>query len=372
MIGGRRSIRRGVIQVSVCVALLIAGQNHLVRAHEIGKTQIAATFNRDGSYIIDVTVDPDALLLQLELSRDGSVTQVPEAAERDRLLAAMGDVYRRGVELTADGVPLSSSFDYLGMSASASAAPGTAIVRLKGTLPSEARGLTVRYDWAGGTFAFAARVFGTATRTFWIEPKATSQTIPLERGEPPQTRWDIFLQYLVLGVTHIVPGGVDHMLFVVSLCLLRLEWRAIVAQISAFTLAHSLALAMTAYGLVSLSPRIVEPIIALSIAYVAIENLLVTDLRRSRTILVFFFGLLHGMGFASVLHEVGLPKGELLSALVSFNIGVELGQLAVVGAVVVLLGRWALEGDRYRRWILQPSSALIAIIALYWTAQRVL
>jgi hypothetical protein len=108
-----------------------------------------------------------------------------------------------------------------------------------------------------------------------------------------------------------------------------------------------------------------------SIAYVAIENLFMSDLKPWRVALVFAFGLLHGMGFAGALQELGLPRSEFLTALITFNVGVEAGQLAVIGAAFLLVGWCAAHREWYRRWIVIPSSALIALTAVYWTVERV-
>jgi hypothetical protein len=144
----------------------------------------------------------------------------------------------------------------------------------------------------------------------------------------------------------------------------------VVTQVSAFTIAHTITLGLSIYGVIDVPAVIVEPLIAVSIAYVAIENLLLTDLRPWRIALVFAFGLLHGMGFAGALRDVGLPRAEFLTALVTFNAGVEAGQLAVIAAAFALVGwRW---GGRswYRARIVVPASAIIAFTALYWTAER--
>ena len=130
----------------------------------------------------------------------------------------------------------------------------------------------------------------------------------------------------ITGFEHILPLGVDHILFVLGLFLLAAAWRPLLWQVSAFTLAHTMSLALSIAGVVSLPSRLVETLIAASIAYVAIENLATTKMQPWRPVLVFAFGLLHGLGFASVLRELGLPDGEWVSALVSFNVGVELGQ----------------------------------------------
>ncbi len=144
-------------------------------------------------------------------------------------------------------------------------------------------------------------------------------------------------QYLWLGYTHILPKGIDHILFVLGLFLLNVRLRPILIQVTAFTIAHSITLGLTMYGVVSLSPRIVEPLIAFSIAYVAIENLVTNEIKPWRLALVFSFGLLHGMGFAGVLKELGLPRNEFLPALLSFNLGVEGGQLTVIAAAALLV-----------------------------------
>jgi hypothetical protein len=123
----------------------------------------------------------------------------------------------------------------------------------------------------------------------------------------------------------------------VGLFLLSLRWRPLLLQISAFTLAHSITLGLTMYGVVSLPARLVEPLIAASIVYVAVENLVTSELKPWRIALVFSFGLLHGMGFAGVLRDVGLPRPQFLTALLAFNAGVEAGQPTVIGP---RLPRW--------------------------------
>ena len=160
------------------------------------------------------------------------------------------------------------------------------------------------------------------------------------------------------------------MLFVLGIFLLSRRLRQVLAQVSAFTIAHSITLALSVYGIVSISPNVVEPLIAVSIAYVAIENIFISELKPWRVGLVFAFGLLHGMGFAGALKELGLPRSEFVTALVTFNVGVESGQLAVIGAAFLLVG-WYYGRQWYRRLVVVPASALIACTALYWTLERV-
>lgn len=137
-------------------------------------------------------------------------------------------------------------------------------------------------------------------------------------------------------------------------------------------MAHTITLALSIYGVVSLSPTVVEPLIAASIVYVAVENILTPTLHAWRPAVVFLFGLLHGMGFAGVLTEVGLPRSEFLTGLLSFNLGVELGQVAVIMLAYAAVGHWFKEQSWYRSRIVIPASALIALLGLYWTAERVL
>jgi hypothetical protein len=143
-------------------------------------------------------------------------------------------------------------------------------------------------------------------------------------------------------------------------------------QATAFTVAHSITLGLAMYGFIKPLPSIVEPIIALSIFFVAVENLLVQELKPSRLAIVFGFGLVHGMGFAGVLGELGLPPGSYFNALISFNIGVELGQIAVILLAYFLCARWFAEKTWYRSRVVNPVSLTIACIALYWTIERTL
>jgi hypothetical protein len=181
---------------------------------------------------------------------------------------------------------------------------------------------------------------------------------------------DIFQVYLQLGFTHILPLGLDHILFVLSLFLLSPSLKVIIWQATAFTIAHSITLGLAMYGVVSSPPQIVEPIIALSIMFVAIENIITQKLKPSRILIVFAFGLIHGLGFAGALKELGLPKREFFNALISFNIGVELGQLSIILFAWFLLGKWFSQKTWYRSRIVNPASITIAIVAFYWTIER--
>jgi hypothetical protein len=206
--------------------------------------------------------------------------------------------------------------------------------------------------------------------TQWLEGGQNSAPFALTAPTRPVQRLATALRYFKLGFTHSLPYGLDLMLFVLVIFLLSRRPRSVLTQVSAFTVAHSITLGLSMYGLVSVSPRIVEPAIALSIAYVAIENVILSELTSWRVALVFAFGLLHGMGFAGALRDLGLPRSEFLTALVTFNVGVEAGQLAVIGAAFLLVG-WAFSRRSwYRNRIVIPASTMIACTAVYWTVAR--
>jgi len=245
---------------------------------------------------------------------------------------------------------------------------GGKVSRRSGNIPPHAKTFTWRNPKAYATYAITLANEGEAPVTQWIECDATSAPFALSRAVVPPTRLDVIRQYLALGFTHIVPHGFDHILFVLGLFLLSTRVKPVLAQVTAFTIAHSITLGLTIYGVVAVSPRVVEPAIALSIAYVAIENLTTSKLKPWRVAIVFAFGLLHGMGFAGVLKDLGLPRSQFLTALITFNIGVEAGQLAVIASAWLLVTCCA----RTRPWYRIPASIAIAMTGIFWAVQRVM
>ncbi len=177
--------------------------------------------------------------------------------------------------------------------------------------------------------------------------------------------------YTKLGFTHIIPQGFDHILFITGLCLLSPKIKPMLWQATAFTVAHSITLALSMKNIIVVPGPVAEPIIALSIVFVAAENMLISQLKPWRVAVVFLFGLIHGMGFASALNEVGLPNGKFLTSILSFNLGVELGQVAVIATLFSLLIYPFKNKPWYRKRIVYGLSACIALIAAYWVVQRV-
>ena len=185
------------------------------------------------------------------------------------------------------------------------------------------------------------------------------------------SRTEIFWTYLQLGFTHIIPLGFDHILFIVSLYILEPRLKPVLMQATAF---HSGALHHAGAGHVwvySAPSSVIEPIIALSILFVAIENIITDKLNPWRLLIVFGFGLVHGMGFASALTGLGLPQKDYFGSLISFNVGVELGQVSVILLCWALVGRWAANKSWYKQRVVVPVSVVIGLIAAYWTVERV-
>lgn len=178
------------------------------------------------------------------------------------------------------------------------------------------------------------------------------------------------MTWVAVGVQHIVPLGLDHMLFILGLFFLAGGWRVLLLQVTAFTIAHSITLGLSMYGYVQVPAEIIEPLIALSIVYVALDNLFSTSLARFRLAIVCLFGLLHGMGFASVLADIGLPDEQFLLALAMFNIGVEIGQISVLLAAFLVVG-WFRRQTWYESLIAHPATVAIAGTGAYWFLKRV-
>ncbi len=180
--------------------------------------------------------------------------------------------------------------------------------------------------------------------------------------------------YVKIGVQHILPGGLDHILFVLAIFFSTQRWRPLLIQVSAFTIAHTITLGLVAAGVFAPPASIVEPLIAATIAFVAIENLWFRDMTRWRPAIVFAFGLIHGMGFAGFFGSLGLPEGQFWSALIGFNIGVEIGQLSVIALAALLLWplRRVVNEISYRQFVVWPSCGVIGAIGAYWAIERVL
>lgn len=347
-------------------------------AHVFEFTQIVVVLSADGSYQIDIAADIDALALGLDPATDSALVarqiSALAPAELDEAMRLARATLRQRIEIRYDGVIQQPKVDFpqhgtpAAQTADAPTVLGT-LARLTGRIPAGARELTVT---AGTEFKIVQlTIFDPAQpgqTAFTLDPGATSPAYVLGGGAQPPSE-DVFRRYTKLGFEHILPKGLDHILFVLGLFLLSTRFKPLLWQITAFTIAHSVTLALSMFEVVSLPSRLVESLIAVSIAYVAVENILTSELKPWRPFVVFGFGLLHGMGFAGVLRELGLPRDRFVPALVAFNVGVELGQLSVVALAFAFVGRFRAH-RLYRKAVVIPASLAVAAVGVYWAIER--
>ncbi len=192
------------------------------------------------------------------------------------------------------------------------------------------------------------------------------------KNENTQSIFKSIINYFILGIQHIIPKGLDHILFIVGLFFFSVTLRPLLIQVTMFTIAHSITLIFVSVSYINVNPLIVEPIIALSIAYVGIENIFKQYVKEYlRYIIIFFFGLLHGLGFALVLSDIGYQSSKLILNLISFNLGIEAAQIFIILFLYILLGI-KFSNKKYYRYIFQvPVSLFIALVGIYWFFERI-
>lgn len=252
----------------------------------------------------------------------------------------------------------------------------------RATLPEEAGSFRIRFPEMLGKLLMTLERPGEEIVALPLEANEVSPEFGIPRPAAPaggaaraptpdaEGAGAVFRRFTVLGFHHILPDGLDHCLFVLGLFLLAPRVRPVLVQISAFTLAHTLTLTLSALGIFTAPGWFVEPAIAASVAFVGIENLLTKKVDWKRTLVAFAFGLLHGMGVASAFHDEGIPAGRLVPSLAAFTVGVEAGHLAVLAVAFLVLG-WFRNRAWYRAWLAMPLSVGISLVALVWFVQRV-
>lgn len=365
---GRRP-RRLCVAAAVFLAALVHGSP--LRGHDLERTTAHLALSADGAFSLRLAHDPAWLLLRLEGFAGGPPSTGLDDAARDARLRDLAPLMIDRVVLFVDGAEVRpDTVEYAPPPAEVPAGQfALASYTLRGRMPASARMLRWYYGLVVDPYPLTVTASDGTSLTEWVQGDAWSTALALGGPFAPPSRWTSLARYVALGFAHIIPRGVDHILFVIGLFLLRARLRPVLAQVTTFTLAHSLTLALSLYGVVALPSRIVEPLIALSIVYVAAENLRTRSLTPWRIALVFLFGLLHGLGFAGVLTDLALPRGDFVVALAGFNLGVEGGQLSVILAAALLVGWW-----RNRTWfharVVVPASIGIALVGAYWTVTR--
>jgi len=254
--------------------------------------------------------------------------------------------------------------------------PRTSIIILAGKIPVEAEQLQWYYPAAFGDHAVRVKLSDEAREYWhwsdyqWIRDDSVSEPFAIKGFIDQSSTMLVMKTYLKAGFLHILPRGLDHILFILGLFLMSRHFRPLFWQTTLFTLAHSITLSLSTLGIFDLPSVVVEPLIALSIAYIAVENICSNRLSKMRLWLVFAFGLLHGLGFATMLLEFGLPEDRFLLALLGFNLGVEAGQVSILLLAWFGFGLWLRNWSGYRRWLVIPLSAAIALMGLLWFWQR--
>jgi len=328
-------------------------------AHPLATTTVSLTLQRDG--VIDVTIAAEADPLIAKLEALSGVESSPTSMTRAARLELLATTLLDHIDLRADGVRRSLTVRDVIVDPTAQAT-----IRMAANVPSGAQHVTWRSTFIFGSYPIAVRAEDGPEAVEWLQGPQTSAPIALSR-----TRTSLgLIRAVAMGFTHIVPAGLDHILFVLGLFLLSRRTREVLMQVTAFTLAHSVTLGLSLYGLVSAPASLVEPMIALSVAYVGIENLMTSRLQPWRVAVVFAFGLLHGMGFAEALSGLHLSSSSLAVTLVSFNVGVEAGQLTVIGVAAVALALITHTREGAGAPIVRFASAAIGVAGIAWTLQR--
>ncbi|MEK9671415.1 MAG: HupE/UreJ family protein [Rhodospirillaceae bacterium] len=350
-------------------------------AHEVRPAVADVDIQADKA-VIDIRVTLEPLALGINLNNLKNTNDAPEAADYGALRAKSAEVLetaframwpklQSGIRVTVAGKAQAPDLTWVQIGDAPSLnLPRDSRIRFIAPLPPGYDPVT--FGWAAQFGPIIVRQVnaGKDAYTGYLRNGEDSQPLP-RTGKVTEGIGEVIKRYIVIGFEHIIPKGLDHILFVLGLFFLSLKIKPLLIQVTAFTVAHTVTLALASLGIVTVPESIVEPLIAASIVYVAVENLLTQSINIRRTVLVFCFGLLHGLGFAWALGDIGLEPGRFVAGLISFNVGVELGQLAVIATAFVLLALPFGKRDWYAVRITRPASVLIAAVGAYWCVERV-
>jgi hydrogenase/urease accessory protein HupE len=373
-----------ILQIILLTQVLIG----TAAADVVKPALVEISANTKGTVNIEVRASIEALLTGIN-ARYRNTQDAPTAEAYDALRVLQAEQLQREFEpfkqeflsslfLKADGhtVPLEIADVWI-PEPGYPKVPRISVITLSGELDQSTRRLQWYYPAKFGDNAVRVRQVDEDNEQWhwsewqWLRKDEPSNLFSLEELFTQRPIAEVVFSYVAIGFEHIVPRGTDHILFILGIFLLSTRMRPLLWQVTMFTVAHTLTLALSMKGIVSLPANIVEPLIALSIAYIGIENIFAHSLHKSRLVLVFLFGLLHGLGFAGVLSEFGMPANAFATALISFNVGVELGQIAVIVFAYLLVGIWFRGRPWYHQRITVPASLVISIIGLYWTYDRI-
>lgn len=354
--------------------------NGAASAHEV-RPAIADVAIGATSVEIEIELALEALIAEIDLTGIADTDETDGADRYDTLralppealLSALTSAFPRiaqSITLRADGTELSATFERADIPEIGDLElPRDSRIFLRADLPADESALIFGWDASNGPL-IVRQVSGDQGYNDYLTNGDLSQ--PMPRSGVASKSWITeFVDYIKIGFAHIIPKGLDHILFVLGLFFFSLKLRPLLLQITAFTLAHTLTLALAIVGIVQVPASIVEPLIAASIVFVAVENIVFKTLTPWRLPIVFGFGLLHGLGFASVLGDIGLDPARFATGLIGFNIGVEIGQLTVIAMAFLAVGLWLGKRPMYRTYVSNPASAAIAVVGAYWFVERV-
>jgi len=349
---------------------------------------VEISIQTDGTYHIEVRASLEAMLTGIN-ARYRNTQDAPNAAAYDelRVLSAaklaiafkpFEQDFTQLVELSFDGALVPLSITRIDIPEPGyPKVPRISVITLEGDIDRSVKTVSWYYPARFGDNAVRVRQVDAANEKWhwsdwqWLRKDEHSTPFSLTEVFTRQPATQVIATYLALGFEHILPKGLDHILFILGIFLLSTHMRPLLWQVTMFTVAHTITLGLSMRGVINLPANIVEPLIALSIAYIGVENMFAHSLHKSRLVIVFLFGLLHGMGFASVLADFGMPENAFMTALISFNVGVEFGQLAVILLAFLAVGLWFGNKSWYRPVIVIPCSLVIAVTGLYWTWDRI-
>jgi hypothetical protein len=337
--------------------------------HDADRTQVEVRFFAERSFQIDVMNPPAWLITTLDPLSDTPSSTILTGEARDRRIAELMPRYAEWIWILFDGVRQEAHPEFIPVlrrgPVNDSLPPSLVTVRLRGQAPDTAQQLSFAFGLIIDPYPITAIQSSGEPTQVWVTGPVESDKMEIASLLPPPW-YRTILTYVKLGYEHILPKGADHILFAIGIFLLGASFLPLLAQVTTFTIAHSIALALTLFGVITLRPAIVGPMIGLSIAYLASENLFKVKLERGRLALVFVLGLLFGTGFAGALT---LPTSDHAAALASYNLGIEAAQLTVIAAMFLLVG-WCRKKEWYRRRVVLPMSALVGVLGLYLTVAR--
>lgn len=375
-----------VIRVLCLLALAVAAPQ--VRADIVKPALVEISVNTNGSYRVEVRASIEALLTGIN-ARYKNTRDAPTAGAYDELRVLQAadlmiafepfkTIFTHEIMLAFDNQPAPLTITRMDIPEPGyPKVPRISVITLEGKVDRSVETVTWYYPVRFGDNAVRVRQVDDINEKWhwsewqWLRKDRPSEPFSLTAVFSRQPVSAVIITYLAAGFEHILPKGLDHILFILGIFLLSTHLRPLLWQVTMFTVAHTITLGLSMNGIISLPANIVEPLIALSIAWIGFENVFAKTLHTSRLFLVFGFGLLHGMGFASILADFGMPDDAFITALISFNVGVELGQLAVISLAFLAVGLWFSRKPWYRKVIVIPGSTAIALIGLYWTWDRI-